>query len=224
MLLVLSHVKSGVLHLVHEPGVNSIPFLLQRFLSVIFDFRRGSSSETALSSRAMGGYVMTSDDPTLGSLTVFQSARVARLSSVCFALFLRLLAWKPHWPLATLIQSPSIGDVFIRDLAKVGSVGFVETAVEHVGLFFVAKRLVLRASASVHVQQSFFFNPPSGPWLTREDLCHVEFLGALEDARNWFVSSADAKDAFQRTCIPRSVFCTSSNSRWRCSLSSFYLS
>ena len=28
---------------------------------------------------------------------------------------------------------------FIRDLVKTGSVGFVEAAVEHVGLFFVAK-------------------------------------------------------------------------------------
>ena len=45
VLLVLGHVKSGVLHLVHEPGVNSTPFLLRRFDSVIFDVRRGSSSE-----------------------------------------------------------------------------------------------------------------------------------------------------------------------------------
>ena len=29
---------------------------------------------------------------------------------------------------------------FIHDLAKAGSVGFVETAGEHVGLFFVAKK------------------------------------------------------------------------------------
>ena len=34
-----------------------------------------------------------------------------------------------------LIQLPGV----IRDLVKAGSVGFVETAVEHVGLLFVAK-------------------------------------------------------------------------------------
>ena len=38
---------------------------------------------------------------------------------------------------------------FIRDLVKAGSVGFVETAVEHVGLFFVAKKAGARDSTSV---------------------------------------------------------------------------
>ena len=43
---------------------------------------------------------------------------------------------------------------FVRDLVKAGSVGFVENAVEHVGLFFVAKqagaqRFIIDARASI---------------------------------------------------------------------------
>ena len=42
---------------------------------------------------------------------------------------------------------------FIRDLVNAGSVGFVETTIEHVGLFFVAmkagaQRFILHARAS----------------------------------------------------------------------------
>ena len=88
---------------------------------VISDFRPASVTESGeaalrrlLASRAVGGYSLTSDDPALGSLTVFQSSRVARpqatpphlvslLNSsarspldayrqrVCFVPFLRLL-------------------------------------------------------------------------------------------------------------------------------------
>ena len=83
---------------------------------------------------------------------------------------------------------------FIRDLAKVGSVGFVETAVVHVGLFFFvqevgAERFIIDARAS----NRHFLRPPSGPLLTGEGVCHVEFLQPPEDARNWFVGSADIK-------------------------------
>ena len=45
-------------------------------------------------------------------------------------------------------------------------------------------------------------HPPSGPLLTGEGLCHVEFLGVPEDARNWFVNSADIKNAFYQMRIP----------------------
>ena len=56
-----------------------------RFHSVISDFRPPSGIESGepalrrlLASRATGGYLVTSDDPAPGSLTVFQSTRVAR--------------------------------------------------------------------------------------------------------------------------------------------------
>ena len=111
---------------------------LYRLHSVISDFRPpsvGESSEAALrrllASRAIGGCSLTSDDPAPGSLTLFQSSRVARpldaskapylvsllsgsarsyldarVSSVCFVLFLRLLIWTPGGdrPTVTLIQ------------------------------------------------------------------------------------------------------------------------
>ena len=91
---------------------------------------------------------------------------------------------------------------FIRDLVKAGSVGIVETAVEHAGLFFVAKtagaqRLIIDA----RVSNRHFLNPPSGPLLTGEGLCHVEFQGAPEDAQNWFVGSADVKNALHQMRI-----------------------
>ena len=69
-----------------------------------------------------------------------------RTSSVCIVLFLRLLIWKPGWDqlAVTLIQVSSTADVTTRVsfviLVKAGSVGFVDDAVEHVGLSFVAKK------------------------------------------------------------------------------------
>ena len=67
---------------------------------------------------------------------------------------------------------------FVRDLVKAGSVGFVDD-VQHVGLFFVAKkggaqRFVVDARAS----NRHIVRPPSGPLLTGEGLCHVEYQGA----------------------------------------------
>ena len=79
------------------------------------------------------------------------------------------------------------------------SVGFVEAPVEHVGLFFVAmkagaQRFIVDARAS----NRYLPKPPSGPLFTSERLCHVEFQGAPEDAQNWFVGSADIKNAFRQ--------------------------
>ena len=48
-----------------------------------------------------------------------------------------------------------------------------------------------------------FLRPPSGLLLTGEGLCHIEFQGELEDAQNWFVGSADVKNAFHQMRIPR---------------------
>ena len=44
---------------------------------------------------------------------------------------------------------------FVRDLVKAGSVGFVEDAVEHVGLFFGAKKAGLRDSSLMLVRTFF---------------------------------------------------------------------
>ena len=47
-----------------------------------------------------------------------------------------------------------------------------------------------------------FLRPPVGPLLAGEGLFHVEFHGPLEDAQNWFVGSADIKNAFYQLRIP----------------------
>ena len=85
-----------------------------------------------------------SDDQASKSLTLcpimLSSSTTARL--VCFVLFLRLLTWKPRLgpagrnvdPVFQHSRRHHVG--FVRDLVKAGSVGFVEAAVEHVGLFF----------------------------------------------------------------------------------------
>ena len=65
---------------------------------------------------------------------------------------------------------------FVLDLVKAGSVGFVEDAVEHVGLFFVAKKAgAHRLMADARASNRHFVRPPSGPLLTREAFCFVEF-------------------------------------------------
>ena len=76
-----------------------------------------------------------------------------------------------------------------RELLKAG---FVEAAVEHVGLFFVAKNggaqrfiIDVRATSNGH-----FSKPPSGPLLSSEGLCRVEFQRAPEDAQHWLRSEA----------------------------------
>ena len=69
---------------------------------------------------------------------------------------------------------------FVRDMAKAGYV------VEYVGLFFVAKKAgAQRFFIDARASNRHFLNPPSGPLLTSEELCHVEFQGAFEDAKIW---------------------------------------
>ena len=100
--------------------------------------------------------------------------------------------------------------VFIRDLVKDGSVGFVETALfdaKKAG----AQRLIIDARAS----NRHFLRPPSVLVLTCEGLCHVEFRGAPEDGQNWPASSVDIKNAFHQLSIPRwlqAFFCTARHS------------
>ena len=61
-----------------------------------------------------------------------------------------------------------------------------------------AQKFIVDARAS----DRHFLRPPSGPWLTGEGLCHAELQGAPEDAQNWFVGSADFKNAFRQLRIP----------------------
>ena len=92
---------------------------------------------------------------------------------------------------------------FVRNLVTAGSVGFVEDAVEHVGLIFFAKKAGAQwfvVDARVSNRRSL--RPPPGPLLTGEELCHVEFQGAPEDAQNWLVGSADIENAFHQMGIP----------------------
>ena len=113
---------------------------------------------------------MTSDDPAPGSQTVFQSSRVARPQESSKApCMVSLLRRSPHsyldaYKKRMLRPVAEVADMdtrlgaavhhvdpvfqhrrrhcvgFTRVLMKAGSVGFVETAVEHVGLFLVAKK------------------------------------------------------------------------------------
>ena len=150
---------------------------LHRLYSLISDFRPPSGAESGeaalrrlLAIRVIGGHSLTSDDPAPGSLTVFQSSRVARPQDASKAHHLGSLRSSsartnldaskqrmlrpvsgvadmetrlgPTGRYVDLVFQHSwcqhVG--FVRDLVKAGSVAFVEDAVEHVGLFFVAKK------------------------------------------------------------------------------------
>ena len=183
------------------------------------DFRLPSVTESReaalrrlLASRAIGGHSLTSGDPAPGSLTVFQSSRVARLQDASKGPDLvSLLSSLARSYLDAYMQSKlrpdskvadmeaRLGPVvrrysvfqhsrrhnvgFIRDLVKAGSVGFVETAAEHVGLFFVAKEAGAQSS------------------LLR-DSAMSNFRERLRTLNNWFVGSADTKHAFHQIRIP----------------------
>ena len=157
-----------------------------------------------LASRAIGVYSLTSDDPASVSLTVFQSSRVARPQEASKAPYFRSLlscsarSYMDTYKQRTLRPVSEVADTesrldpgglyvdpvfqhsprhyvgFVRDLVKAGSFGFVEAAVEHVGLFFVPKKagaqmFIIDASAS----NRHYSRPPSGsadvvpaaPWL-----------------------------------------------------------
>ena len=61
-----------------------------------------------------------------------------------------------------------------------------------------AQRFIIDARAN----NRHLLNPPSGPFLTGEGLCHVEFQRAPEDARNWFLGSVAVKKPFHQMRIP----------------------
>ena len=191
-------------------------------------------------SRPIGGYSLTSDDPAPASLTVFQSSRVdhgmrQKLPHLESPLRSSVRSYLDTYEQRLLGAVSEVADMdtrlgpvgryfdpvfqhsrrnhrsFVRDLVEAGSVGFVEAAVTHVGLFLVAKkagaqRFIIDARAS----NPHFLRPQSGPLLTREGLCHVEFQGAPGDAQNWFVGSADIKNALSSNALSwmvPSVFC-----------------
>ena len=127
------------------------------------------------------------------------------MSNVCFVLFLRLLTWKPGWerPVDTLIQFSSTAGVstwvsFVIWCRLVPS-GLLNTLVS----FSFPRTLVLRGSLLMRGRATdIFLRPPSGPLITGEGLCHVEFQAAPQDAQNWFAGSADIKNAFHQMRIP----------------------
>ena len=105
---------------------------------------------------------------------------------------------------------------FVRDLVKVGSVGFVEDAVEHVGLFFVAKKAgAQRFIVDARASNRHFVRPPDG----RENFFGMSnFRERRKETQNWFVLSADIKDAFHQVRIPgwlQTFFCTARCHRTR---------
>ena len=160
---------------------------------------------------------MTSVDATPGSLTVFQSSRLARPQDASKApnLVIAEQLARSHFDVQTWLELANryVDPVFqhswrhyvgfIRNLVKDGSVRFVEDAVEHVGLFFVAKEAgAQRFVCDARANNRHFLRPPSWPLLASEGLCHVESQGAHEDAQNWFVGSADINHAFHQMRIP----------------------
>ena len=217
------------------------PPALHRIHFVISYFRPSDSesSEAALrrllASRAIGGYSVTCDDPTPGLLTVFQLSRLARPQDASSAPYFVQLssfisAQQPssflpgyRWArlFVTLIQSSqhsrrrNVG--FVRDLVKAGSVEFVDTAVEHVGLFFGAKKAVaLRFILDARSSNRHFLNPQLDSCSQVRELRHVAFQEAPEDAQNWFVGSAVIKNAFHQMRIPdwlQALLCSARCSR-----------
>ena len=101
---------------------------------------------------------------------------------------------------------------FIRDLVKAGSVGCVETAVEHVCLFCVDKKAgAQRFIIDTRASNRLLLSPPSRPLLTGEGLCHVELQGALRTTITGLWVSADIKNTFHQMRIPgrlQAFFCT----------------
>ena len=161
------------------------PPALCRLHSVIFDFRPPSVTESGeaalrrlLPSRAIGGYSLTSDDPARESPYLDASKKhMLRPETGVADMETRL---EPHSRLHYA------GSVSV--LVKAGSVQFVEAAVEYVGLFCVAKK----ARAQRFITR---VNLPSGPVPTGEGIGQVVSQG------NWFVGSADTKNAFHQKHI-----------------------
>ena len=95
----------------------------------------------------------------------------------------------------------------VRNLVKAGFVEFVEDAVEHVGLFFVAKkagaqRFIIDARAS----NRHFLRPPSGPLHTREGPLPCRITGSAR-RRSGLVCRFDRYQE-RDSWVVAGVFCT----------------
>ena len=158
---------------------------LRRLHFVISDFRPPSVAESCQgalrrlpASRAIGVYSLTSDDPAPGSLTVFQSSRVARpqdASQAPYKVSLLSSSARSYLDAKKLCMLRPVSEVagrhidsvfhhswrhyvgFVRDPVKAASVGFVEDAVEHVGFFSLPRRLELRGLLLMRVQATGIF-------------------------------------------------------------------
>ena len=132
----------------------------------------------------------------------------SRKSSVCSVLLLSLLTWKPGWDQAVVDpvfqHSRRHNVVFVRELVKAGSVGFVERCCRTRWSFFRCQKgwSSERFIVDVRASNRHFLRLPSGPLFTGEGLWYVEFQGMLEDPQNWFVGSADINNAFHQMRIP----------------------
>ena len=177
---------------------------IHRLRCVISDFSLPSGTESGeaalrrlLASRAIGGYVLTSDGPAPGRPTVFQSSRVARpqdaskapglVSLLSSSARFHLDAYKQRmlrpvsevadmetaWdrPVPTLIQSSRTADVTTWTSfviwRKLGPSGLLKRLLNTLVSSSLPRRLGLRGSSATGI----CLNPPSELLLTKEVLC-----------------------------------------------------
>ena len=233
------------------------PPVLRRLHSVISDFRPPSitrSGEAVLlrlfPSRAIGGSSLTSDDLASGPQTVCQSSRVARpqdasqaphpVSLLSSSARSYLDAYEQRMPVVTLIQFSSTADhvtwVSFAIWLKLDPSGLLKMLLSTLVSFLLPGRLVLSGSLLMRVQAMDIFCDTSISTVTGLRLYHVEFLGAPGDAQNWFVGSADIKNAFHQmrisgwlqaffalpAVLALEVGCTGKNDRSETSFSRFF--
>ena len=90
-----------------------------------------------------------------------------------------------------------------RIWSKLVPSGLLRTLLKTLVSSFVAKEAVAqRFNIDARASSRHVLKPPSGPLLTGEGICHVEYQGTLEDDENWFVGSADIKNARYQMRIP----------------------
>ena len=209
---------------------------LYRLHSVHSDFRPTSGTESGeaalrrlLAIRAVGGYALTSDDDVPGSLTLFQSSRVARpkdaskAPNLVSSLSSLARSYLDTYKQRMLRLVSGVADVeaqlgpacrYVDPVFQHSSTAGVTSWVSFVTS--LPRRLGLRGSSLYSCKQPACLNASIWSAAHRGGTLHVEFQGAPEDAQNWFVGSADMKNAFHRMRIPRGLqafFCTARCSR-----------
>ena len=151
---------------------------------------------------------MTSDDLAPGSLTVFQSSRVARPQDASNAPDLVSLLSSAQSYVDALLQRMLRPDSEVADIeARLGPasryvdpvfqyrrrhqyVGFIRDLVKAGWLrsSSLPRRMAQRFITDARTSNRHL-SPPSEPLLTGEGLCHVKFQGAPDNAQIWFVGS-----------------------------------